>query len=104
MKKNFSVLLIVLLFLTNHLKADHFKGGEITWECLTTGPDAGKFVFRLIIYRDCAGAELPPTGSTETINVINCPSVSSITMNWEGFIETSPVCNATGCTGNNPIT
>ena len=29
--------------------SSHLMGGEITWECLKSGPDVGKYVFTITI-------------------------------------------------------
>jgi gliding motility-associated-like protein len=70
----FLTFLSVFLFPT--VKASHLMGGEITWECLSTG----KYVFTMKIYRDCNGTTIG-TGaqSLETSN--GCP-VSTIPMNY----------------------
>ena len=47
--------LVVLLNFSSTIFASHLLGGEITWTCLTTGPNAGKIVFRVAIYRECGG-------------------------------------------------
>ena len=44
MKKLISVL-VLLAFTLNTVKATDFMGGEITWECLKSGADAGKYIF-----------------------------------------------------------
>ena len=50
------VLTIGWLLGPQQSKAEHFHSAEIYWECLTIGPDAGKFKFYVIIYKDCASA------------------------------------------------
>ncbi len=44
-------LIIFLTFFLFNLPASatHFMGGEITWECITGGPDVGKYVFQMKI-------------------------------------------------------
>ena len=74
MRKIFLLLLISTLSFQSF--ASHLMGGEITWKCITSGPDAGKYVFTLKIYRDCDGinvSQLP-----QTISVWNHPTVTSI--------------------------
>jgi gliding motility-associated-like protein len=51
-KHVFTLLLLVVL--QPQAKAEHIIGGDIYWECITTGPDAGKFEFYLKLYRDCS--------------------------------------------------
>jgi hypothetical protein len=48
--------------------ASHLAGGEITWKCVT---EAGKskYVFRLVLYRDCTGIDGPD--NTQTIQIDN---------------------------------
>ena len=57
MKKILVLLLAVLSFF--QMQATHLMGGEITWECIKVGPDAGKYIFKLKLYRDCDGVSLP---------------------------------------------
>jgi len=85
-------LFIVFLFSIQSLKASHYMGGEITWECIPAGqPNAGKYIFTLKAYRECAGIQY---GSIQTL-FSNSPA-GSITMTeisgWPKDI--SPVCNA----------
>lgn len=47
-------LLVVWALNPGGAKASHIIGGDIYWECITTGPDAGKFEFYLALYRDCS--------------------------------------------------
>ena len=56
-KKMLAVLLMLFVF-SNNANATHLMGGEITWECIKAGPDAGKYIFTVKIYRDCQGVPL----------------------------------------------
>ena len=56
MKKILILLLAICSF--SQLKATHLMGGEITWECIKSGPDIGKYIFKLKLYRDCDGITL----------------------------------------------
>ena len=49
------LILSVFLFFVSDLSASHLMGGEITWECATSGANAGKVRFTAIIYRECGG-------------------------------------------------
>lgn len=71
------------------LKASHYMGGEITWECLTNG----QYKFTMKVYRECNGIQF---GANETIQVLNHPSVSSIPMTRISQIDISPQCNSIG--------
>lgn len=86
-----SILIIIQAFLTN-VFASHYMGGEITWECIPSGnPDAGKFIFTLVTYRECGGITF---GATQTINS-NSPA-GNITVGLEAGYpkDISPVCNS----------
>ena len=93
------LLLITVLFLfIFNLKATHYMGGEITWECIATGqPDAGKFIFTLKVYRECYttnGNSAAQFGTTETI-VSNSPAGNFTVTEVAGYpIDISPVCNS----------
>ncbi len=82
-------IFIVLLGLAIPSSATHLLGGEITWTCLTTGNDAGKFVFELRLYRQCGGAGL---GGTATIQ----SSVGSISVSRTSQLDVSPKCEFAG--------
>jgi len=96
MKKLLIVPLIVLLFVSSALKASHYMGGEITWECTVNG----NFKFTLKAYRECyksSGSSATIYGNTLLLHT-TVPGFSSITMyrlsGWP--VDISPVCN------NNP--
>ena len=81
MKKLLIVLCLLLLAGTRTSIASHLMGGEVTWDCIKTGPNTGRFVFKVKLYRDCNG--IPGPGSvTLTTNApgwgggILCPQVS----------------------------
>ena len=77
MKKIFLATIVSLIFLAP-VKATHFMGGEVTWECIKSGPTQGMYIFRLKLYRDCNGTTII---GAQTITVYNHPSVFSITVN-----------------------
>jgi len=68
MKKliKFFLLLLLIAGVEHPLLASHLMGGEITWECIKTGPNAGRFQFRVKLYRDCNGIPGPMTVTLET--------------------------------------
>ena len=41
-------------------------GGEITWQCLKSGPNVGQYVFTLKVYRDCNGITVSTISQTLT--------------------------------------
>ena len=44
--KKFLLFIGLLLFSINSFSS-HLMGGEITWKCLKSGPDIGKYVFTM---------------------------------------------------------
>ncbi len=60
-------------------------GGEITWKCV-----GGATQFELVFYRDCNGAEVNTI--SETIQVWNHPTLSTITVNFVSRTDISPSC------------
>jgi gliding motility-associated-like protein len=85
------VLFLALAFLSTQSIASHYMGGEITWECLSNG----KYKFFLKLYRECNGC-LTCYQNTETLNVVNCPSTTGITMTLVSKTDISPSCNSIG--------
>ena len=80
-------IILFLLFFASffELRATHVMGGEITWKC-----QGGDYVFELIFYRDCNGADVNTV--SETIEVWNHPSITSIQVNFISRTNLSPVC------------
>ncbi|MAZ93207.1 MAG: hypothetical protein CMF58_02210 [Lentimicrobiaceae bacterium] len=95
MKKLLLVLFVLLL--VSEIKATHLMGGEITWECIKTGPKSGQYVFQLKVYRDCQGIPLQGGGFLY-ITTHNVPSVPSILLNEVSVTDLSPNCNTTNGT------
>ena len=58
-------------------EASHFHSAEIFYECITTGPDAGKFKFFAILYRDCSGSS---NVNAPQLTAVNVPNYTSIPM------------------------
>ncbi|MFT4800263.1 MAG: hypothetical protein ACI93N_000021 [Flavobacteriaceae bacterium] len=83
------ILLLSLLFLSSGAKATHIMGGEITWQCLTSGASQGDYIFTMKIYRDCNGialtnnAQISVWGST-TINNFNLNLISNTDISPNG--------------------
>ena len=50
-----TVFLLLAISLSTDLSASHLLGGEIYWEC--TGN--GRYIFTLVLYRDCTGIAIP---------------------------------------------
>ena len=80
-------------------------GGEITWECIKVGPDAGKYIFKLKLYRDCDGTSL--STFAQTIYVWDHPTVTQMSVDFISNTDISPDCDVTNsgnpqldCSGN----
>ncbi len=80
------LFLFLIVFFAGELRASHVMGGEITWTC-----QGGNYVFELVFYRDCNGAEVNTV--SENIDVWNHPTMSSIQVNFISRIDISPFCN-----------
>ena len=82
-------------------------GGEITWECLKSGPDVGKYIFTMKVYRDCDGITV--STFTQVIQVWNHPSVTGIDVDFILQQDVSPDCdpiasgNSQLSCANNPV-
>ena len=61
-------------------------GGEITWKC-----QGGNYVFQLVFYRDCNGADVNTI--SENLRVWNHPTLTSITLPFVSRTDISPSCN-----------
>ena len=86
------ILIILLMFFvfTNHSNASHLMGGEITWECIKTGSDAGFYIFTVKVYRDCQGV---PINTSMALTVHNVASLSTINLTYIGANDLSPTCD-----------
>ncbi len=96
----YSVLLWVLIsFLCvfgSKARAEHIIGGEIYWECLHDGPDAGKFVFYLKLYRDCSVQNTIISENGHALSFTNHPDINSqIVLD---FVSVQEVVNSCGMT------
>ena len=88
--KKILVSLLCILFSFNSFSS-HLMGGEITWECLKSGPDIGKYIFTMKVYRDCSGITVSTT--TQIIQVWNHPSVTGIDVDFLLQQDVSPICD-----------
>ena len=105
--KKFILLLAVLLAFSN-ANASHLLGGEITWQCLTSGPNQGEYIFTMKLYRDCDGITLSTAAQTLEMWGAGAP-FTTITLDFDTVIDISPLCDvqnsgyaALDCV-NNPI-
>lgn len=82
---------VLFVLFTVRLSATHAYGGEITWKCFSSGPNAGKFKFYMTLYRDCGTGNATLPGSTVVLNS-NSPA-ASITLTQVGVnADVSPTC------------
>lgn len=81
MKKFVLTYLALMLFTASGALASHLMGGEVLWECVKTGPNTGRFIFTVKLYRDCNGIPGPNSVSLTTNapgwgGGIACPKIS----------------------------
>lgn len=77
-------LLLAICMMVLKAEASHIMGGSITYECL----GSGNYVFQLVFYRDCNGAQV--NTNSQTIRVWNHPSLTSITIPYVSTEDISP--------------
>ena len=83
--------IIATVFLVQSALASHYIGGEITWACEKTGPNAGKFKFFVVLYRECgtgASTFLPNPVVLST----NAPGGSISCSQVGSAVDISPDC------------
>ena len=68
-------------------QATHFQGADIWYEYL----GGNDYKIYLYLYRDCAGISL---STTQTLYVASSCSSFSVTLNYDGMEEVSPLCPA----------
>jgi hypothetical protein len=83
--RTFLLIAIFSIGMGLNASASHVMGGEITWEYQN-----GNYVFTLVFYRDCNGAEVNTV--SETIKVWNHPTLTSITLPFISRTDISPFC------------
>ncbi|MCF8296665.1 MAG: hypothetical protein K9J13_03890, partial [Saprospiraceae bacterium] len=108
MKKLLIIPLIVLFFISSDLNATCRNGGEITWECTSSGNF--RFIFKF--YRECynANGSACQLGNSQTLSS-NVPGFSSIGLTILAAypIDISPKCNPNSsfshiyCNNTNPM-
>ncbi|MFN8152886.1 MAG: gliding motility-associated C-terminal domain-containing protein [Bacteroidia bacterium] len=100
MKKLLPLLLLLIFGWSTSLRASHLMGGEITWTCITSGPNVGKFQFNVKLYRDCNGIPGPGSITLQTnapVGSINCALVTQTDISPQG-----PGCPTCGSPGGYP--
>ncbi len=68
--------------------ASHAMGGELTYTCA----GGNSFVFQLVFYRDCNGAEINIV--SENLRVWNHPTITTINLPFVSREDVSPTCTA----------
>ena len=98
-----SIILLFTIVLT--AQATHLMGGEITWKCIKSGPNIGKYIFQVKVYRDCQGV---PISTSMSLDVHNVPGISTLPLIWYTANDLSPICDTTdganmpfSCNGTN---
>lgn len=81
----FLVLLMSITGFSIQSRATHVMGGDLTWTC-----QGGDYVFQLVFYRDCNGADVNPI--SENIKVWNHPSLTQFTVDFVSRTDVSPIC------------
>ena len=86
------LLAVVFCLISFSGSSTHFMGGEITWTCLKAGPNAGQYIFRMKVYRDCGGTTFSQTAQTLTAHNYPLPgSTTPILLNFVSITDISPV-------------
>ena len=87
--RNLLVVTFILLLFGPQAKATHVMGGDLTWTC-----QGGSYVFQLVFYRDCNGADVNPV--SENIEVWNHASINQISLLFVSREDVSPICTVVG--------
>lgn len=88
---------LVFALMSNTAKASHLFGGEITWQCIKSGPGAGQYIFTLKLYRDCFGIPLDCSAGQQ-IDVWGIPGLCGIPLtSVQGPNCTPTDLSPTGC-------
>ncbi len=82
----FIAAFIVFIFCFS-FRASHVMGGELTWSCDGTG----KYIFELVFYRDCNGAEINII--SESLRVWNHSTINTIELPFVSREDISPLCS-----------
>lgn len=83
-----SILVVLLFLIPNKAKSEHVVGGDIYWECISSGPDAGKFIFYLKLYRDCSVQNTIITTADQVLKIDNHPAFAGVNIPLNLISET----------------
>lgn len=82
------ICLFIFVLFSVKIYASHAMGGELTYTCV----GGNSFVFQLVFYRDCNGAEVNIV--SENLRVWNHPTVTSINLPFVSRQDVSPICTS----------
>lgn len=91
-----SLLVFIFISLGANSWASHILGGDITWTC----DGSGDYVFQLVFYRDCNGADVNTVNVD--LDVWNHPVITGIQVDFVSRTDVSPFCNQVP-SGPNPL-
>ena len=80
------LLLVFLSILSFSGNSTHLMGGDITWTC-----QGGQYTFKLVIYRDCNGADINTI--SQELKVWGHPTVNLIECLFVSRTDISPLCS-----------
>jgi gliding motility-associated-like protein len=89
-KMSRTLLLLIALLCSSYGMSSHILGGDITWTC----DGGGNYIFQLVFYRDCNGADVNTVNVD--LDVWNHPTVSTIQVDFESRTDVSPFCTQVG--------
>lgn len=80
------ISILLLSFWSFSSNASHVLGGDLTWTC-----QGGNYVFQLVFYRDCNGADVNPI--SVTMDVWNHPTINAVPLAFFSREDVSPICS-----------
>ena len=95
MKKLILIVVSLVVLANIEVRASHMLGGEITWECLKSGPDNGKLIFTLKLYRACYSGAAGLGNSSTLFNPLFAnggPATITLTRPAGPGLDLSPSC------------
>lgn len=92
MRRILSFLFVLLL--TSQAFATHFRGGEISWQCVGSGIDKGKLIFTVKLWRGCASGTAGLGTSVSLSNPLYAQNggVATIYCGRVSMKDISPTC------------
>ncbi len=84
------LLLVFVLAGTKQANASHLLGGEIIWDCIESGTNKGKYIFTLVLYRECSQGAAG-LGASDNIQFSGGPNIP-VTLQPGYPLDISPSC------------